>query len=231
MRRHILILDNNNYQPCKSCYVFRRSIRARYEVYRPTEEELPKNLDHFSHIVLTGGGGSLLDQKSAGYKRVTKLVKQAIKDEIPLLGICLGHELIITSQLGFNVIERDAEQEVGWVHVRRVGESRLLDGLPEVFSSFASHFNHLKKLPEGFHTTATSDRCTIAGYEHETLPIFGLQFHPEKSPHSALITVLRHMRHKISKRNFIHPYSAKSNYDYRIARQIFKNFYNIKRHK
>ncbi len=229
MRRHVLIIDNNNHQPCKTCFAFRRTIKSPYQVFRPTEHELPSELDGFTHIVLTGGGGSLLDPESDGAKRVKRLIKTAIRDKIPTLGICLGHELIIAALLGYGAIERHDEEEVGWVHIQRIGESRLLDGLPPVFGSFASHFNHLKRLPDGFHVIATSDRCKLAGYEHETLPIFGLQFHPEKSPRNALLTVLRHMREGVSRRDFIHPYSAKRTYRRKVAHQIFENFYSIKR--
>ena len=56
---------------------------------------------------------------------------------------------------------------------------RLFQGLEEPMRVWMSHGDKLTKLPEGFHTVATSDNSEYAAIAHGTKPIYGLQFHPE----------------------------------------------------
>lgn len=56
---------------------------------------------------------------------------------------------------------------------------RLFQGLEESMQVWMSHGDKLAKLPEGFHTVATSDNSEYAAIAHGTKPIYGLQFHPE----------------------------------------------------
>jgi len=56
---------------------------------------------------------------------------------------------------------------------------RLFQGLEESMRVWMSHGDKLAKLPEGFHTVATSDNSEYAAIAHGTKPIYGLQFHPE----------------------------------------------------
>jgi len=56
---------------------------------------------------------------------------------------------------------------------------RLFQGLEEPMRVWMSHGDKLAKLPEGFHTVATSDNSEYAAIAHSTKPIYGLQFHPE----------------------------------------------------
>ena len=56
---------------------------------------------------------------------------------------------------------------------------RLFQGLEEPMRVWMSHGDKLTKLPEGFHTVATSDNSEYAAIAHGTKPIYGIQFHPE----------------------------------------------------
>lgn len=56
---------------------------------------------------------------------------------------------------------------------------RLFQGLEDSMRVWMSHGDKLAKLPEGFHTIATSDNSEYAAIGHENKPIYGLQFHPE----------------------------------------------------
>ncbi|KAG7287355.1 GMP synthase (glutamine-hydrolyzing) [Staphylotrichum longicolle] len=56
---------------------------------------------------------------------------------------------------------------------------RLFDGIEDSMRVWMSHGDKLAKLPEGFHTVATSDNSEYAAIGHESKPIYGLQFHPE----------------------------------------------------
>jgi len=56
---------------------------------------------------------------------------------------------------------------------------RLFEGIEDSMRVWMSHGDKLAKLPEGFHTVATSDNSEYAAIAHESKPIYGLQFHPE----------------------------------------------------
>lgn len=56
---------------------------------------------------------------------------------------------------------------------------RLFNGFEDAKRVWMSHGDKLSKLPEGFHTVATSDNSEYAAIAHESKPIYGLQFHPE----------------------------------------------------
>jgi GMP synthase (glutamine-hydrolysing) len=56
---------------------------------------------------------------------------------------------------------------------------RLFDGIEESMRVWMSHGDKLAKLPQDFHTVATSDNSEYAAIAHGSKPIYGLQFHPE----------------------------------------------------
>jgi GMP synthase-like glutamine amidotransferase len=98
--------------------------------------------------------------------------------EMPLLGICFGHQLVA----------RLAGGSVGFVHEDRHSElgvrETLLDGsrlLPETrrMRVVASHSEEVKDLPPGYRVVARRPPVAADGLEHESLPVFTVQFHPE----------------------------------------------------
>ncbi|KAL1843059.1 hypothetical protein VTJ49DRAFT_3194 [Mycothermus thermophilus] len=56
---------------------------------------------------------------------------------------------------------------------------RLFEGIEDSMRVWMSHGDKLAKLPDGFHTIASSDNSEYAAIGHATKPIYGLQFHPE----------------------------------------------------
>ena len=65
--------------------------------------------------------------------------------------------------------------------IRKVGESRIFEGLPETFPAARYHSLDAIRdtLPEELIVTAKSEDGEIMALEHKEYPIFGLQFHPE----------------------------------------------------
>lgn len=56
---------------------------------------------------------------------------------------------------------------------------RLFEGIEDSMRVWMSHGDKLAKLPQDFHTVATSDNSEYAAIAHGSKPIYGLQFHPE----------------------------------------------------
>ena len=97
---------------------------------------------------------------------------------VPILGLCYGFHLM-AHLTGGKVLPSD-EKEYGRAMVKPVG-GKLWKGFPagEATQVWMSHGDHIDAPPPGFRVTATSDNGLIAAIEHETRPLFALQFHPE----------------------------------------------------
>ncbi len=99
---------------------------------------------------------------------------------VPILGICLGHQLI-AKHFGGRV-GRGEKAEYSLVEVEVIDEDDLFAGLPGKLRVWESHMDEVKELPPGFKLLARSETCPVEAMKHEELPIYGgVQFHPEVS--------------------------------------------------
>lgn len=95
----------------------------------------------------------------------------------PLLGICLGHQCI-AQVFGRQVIP--AQQLLfGKTSEIMAGTSSLFTGLPDSFEAARYHSLVIEDVPKGYHVTSRDRSGDIMSMEHDSLPVFGLQFHPE----------------------------------------------------
>ncbi|KAE8343501.1 GMP synthase [Aspergillus arachidicola] len=127
-------------------------------------------------VILSGGPYSV-------YEEGAPHVDPAYFDlGVPILGICYGLQEIAYRLDSTNVIAGTArEYGLAQLKAKKVGGhvDHLFDGLEDEFNVWMSHGDKLGKLPEGFHTIATTPNSEYAGIAHETKPIYGLQLHPE----------------------------------------------------
>jgi anthranilate synthase/aminodeoxychorismate synthase-like glutamine amidotransferase len=124
-------------------------------------------------IVISPGPGRPTD---AG---ISKATIERFGSEIPILGVCLGHQCI--GEVFGGAIVRAPELMHGktsWVHHRGVG---VLRTLPEPFEATRYHSLVIERdtLPEVLEITAETADGTIMGVRHVDWPIEGVQFHPE----------------------------------------------------
>ena len=107
------------------------------------------------------------------------LVVEAIKRDLPLLGVCLGHQSIAQS-LGGKIIKCD-EIIHGKVNKINNDQKGLFKNLPETFNATRYHSLIISKdnLPKNLEISATTDDGIIMGVRHKNSPIEGIQFHPE----------------------------------------------------
>lgn len=163
----------------------------------------PETLTRASHIILPGVGS--FKEGMAGLERggwIQPLREQVLEKEKPLLGICLGMQLLADKGfengeydgLGFisgRVEKIPAEEHklplphIGWNSVKLEEDKRIVQGLPKEPDFYFVHSYHL----------VLSDRSIIAGTTEygasiaaiiESGNIFGTQFHPEKSAEAGL---------------------------------------------
>jgi GMP synthase (glutamine-hydrolysing) len=108
---------------------------------------------------------------------------------VPVLGICGGHQLIAQA-FGVRVAPiwgelRDSSYEGlvkqhGFTKIRRCSKSPLFKHLCRTMKVWENHYEEVKSLPRHFKLIATEKGSRIQAIQHKRLPIYGVQFHPEK---------------------------------------------------
>lgn len=134
-------------------------------------------------IVFSGGPSSVYETNAP------KCDPNIFKLGIPVLGICYGMQL--ASQALGGKVESCNRREFGRARLQIQSMERLFAGFPHEIDVWMSHGDQVKDLSEDFETLASTTTCPHAAVRHKTLPIYGLQFHPEVS-HTSLGSTLIH---------------------------------------
>ena len=99
--------------------------------------------------------------------------------KIPLLGVCLGHQVL--GHCAGAVVEKGARPMHGKVTRVRHNGTGLFAGLPREFNVTRYHSLVVRQdtLPEDYQVDCVAEDGAVMGLSHRTLPLFGVQFHPE----------------------------------------------------
>ena len=126
-----------------------------------------------THLCISPGPGTPYD---AG---VSMDMIRAFAGKIPVLGVCLGHQSIV-EVFGGKVV-RAARLMHGKTSLMRHDGSALFAGLPQPceVGRYHSLIAAPEALPEVLAVTARTAEGEIMALAHETLPVWGVQFHPE----------------------------------------------------
>ena len=122
-------------------------------------------------LVISPGPGVPQD---AGYS--VDYVKE-LGDRIPILGVCLGHQAIVVAYGG--AVRRAPEIRHGKTSQISHDGKGLFAGLPDPFTATRYHSLAGFDLPPELEVSATSPDGTVQGVRHTSLPVVGVQFHPE----------------------------------------------------
>lgn len=143
-----------------------RDLGVYSEIFHP--ENFVVNKDIFG-IIFSGG------PQSVNADDAFRINLNINENEIPILGICYGHQLL--AKMVGGEIESGENKEYGFTNITCQTNAILFNGLGKEQKVWMSHGDHVCKLPKDFIITASSDSIKIAAYESEKY--FGLQFHPE----------------------------------------------------
>ncbi len=110
---------------------------------------------------------------------IVPLIKAAAERQLPLFGVCLGHQAI-GEAFGGKVV-RASRIVHGKTDAVSHDGSGVFAGLPSPLTATRYHSLTVEpeSLPDSLRVTATTADGTIMGLVHKTLPIEGVQFHPE----------------------------------------------------
>ncbi|QDU98515.1 glutamine-hydrolyzing GMP synthase [Lignipirellula cremea] len=122
-------------------------------------------------IILSGGPSSVYTDQAP------KCDPELFNLGVPVLGICYGMQLVCTN-LGGKVDQAQA-REYGRARCQIVSHDDLFAGLPAETEVWMSHGDQVTGVSDDFVSLAKTETCPYAGVRHRTLPVFGLQFHPE----------------------------------------------------
>ena len=166
----ILVLDfGGQYNQLIARRVREQNVYAEIKPYNKiTAEEIAA--EGYKGIIFTGGPNSVYDEKSPHCD------KKVLELGIPVLGICYGAQL--TAWLtGGEICSAGALGEYGKIELS-VKDDPLFEGVPEKSICWMSHTDYIKRVPDGFTVTATTQHCPCAAMS-DGKSIYAVQFHPE----------------------------------------------------
>ena len=147
------------------------------------DESLPE-VSEIDALAVMGGPMNVYQYRRYPWLCAEKrFIEKAIAAEIPMIGVCLGGQLI-ADVLGAKIVE-NPHIEIGWFPIRltaSAADSPLLAGLPTEFTAFHWHGDTFG-IPAGATRLAESEACANQAFVYGT-SVLGLQFHLEYSEES-----------------------------------------------
>ena len=172
----ILVLDNyDSFVYTLNGYL--QQLGAETEVLRndvATEAELPALLANYDAVLISPGPGTPAD---AGLS--IPVVKFALTHELPVFGVCLGHQAIAEA-MGATV--RQAEELMhGKTSQVQHDDSLVFKNVAQPFTATRYHSLAVVDgtIPDELRVTARTEGGVIMAIEHVSEPLWGVQFHPE----------------------------------------------------
>ncbi|MFI1829314.1 type 1 glutamine amidotransferase [Streptomyces sp. NPDC020412] len=160
---------------------FKESGLALHTVHPWAGESVPTTLAGHAGLLVLGGAANCEDESAAPWlPAVRALVHRAVDGEVPLLGICLGGQ-IVAHALGGRVVRRDRGPEVGTVPLRRlpaVEDDPVFRAVPDGAPAAQWHWDEIGDLPPGAVPLLGGDDCPHQAFRFGSRA-WGVQFHPE----------------------------------------------------
>ena len=122
-------------------------------------------------LIFSGGPSSVYGPNAP------KFDPQILELNLPILGLCYGHQLIAQTVKG--KVEPAICKEYGITHVTIDKAIGVLQGLDQKETVWMSHGDTVFAMSPEFEVLAHTESCPVAAFKHQEKPIYGLQWHPE----------------------------------------------------
>lgn len=140
---------------------------------------VPSSMSGFSGLVVMGGPMSVYEADTVPHiNPELRLIEEALDEELPILGVCLGSQMLAAA-LGARVVS-SGRKEIGWHEVTLTAEARkdaLWHGVEERFTAFHWH-GDIFDLPKGATPLASSAMTSLQAFRAGA-KAYGLLFHLE----------------------------------------------------
>ena len=170
--RKILVVDNYD------SFVFNLvqylgQLGATCTVLR-NDEVSPEMAREYDGVLISPGPGT---PEAAGVSM--EMVKFCAEEKIPLFGVCLGHQAIAASYGA--TVSRAPELLHGKTSLVTHTNKGIFVDIPSPFIATRYHSLAIERptLPDELEVTGETDTGVVMSIQHKTLPIWGVQFHPE----------------------------------------------------
>lgn len=153
---------------------------GEHHLVRPYEGEAVPDRIEDGLVVLGGSMNAYADTEAPWLPQVRKLMRQCLDEEVPVLGICLGAQLLSVAAGGGVQVAHPAGMELGITNIRLLPAAQrddLLSGLPAQITGISAHSDGICPLPPQATLLAESARYPQAFRIGPCA--WGLQFHPE----------------------------------------------------
>ena len=170
----VLIIDNYDSFTYNLVQLVEEITEERPSVVRNDKLETI-NLSDFTHVILSPGPG--LPEEAGNLK---KAIESLVALNKPTLGVCLGQQAI-AEHFGGSLINLDKVYHGVSDKMTLLQEDSLFDKIPDGFEAGRYHSWIVAKddLPEDLTILCEGPKGEIMALGHKTLPIVGVQFHPE----------------------------------------------------
>lgn len=165
----ILVLDFGSQYSHLICRRIREfSVYAELVPFDISYDEIKK---HNPKGIIFSGGPSSVYNKDAPIP-----TSDIFQMNLPVLGICYGHQLIVNN---FGGRVKRANKEYGSSVLTIDKDNDLLNGIGESVRAWMSHGDEAESIPEGFEVIGHTESAKAAAIANKNRSVFGIQFHPE----------------------------------------------------
>jgi GMP synthase-like glutamine amidotransferase len=144
--------------------------------------ETVPDLRDYDAVIFAGGEYRPDEFEEPFFQVERERIFEALEANVPILGICLGHQLL-AYWLGGEV--KTGRWEIGWLPVTMTaagGADPLLAGIESTFHAFLWHGDQITRLPKEAVLLASSEKCRVQAYRLGSHPVWGVQFNPQYDP-------------------------------------------------
>jgi GMP synthase-like glutamine amidotransferase len=192
-----------------------------------TKQTIPENIGNFDAIFILGGPMSANDRFEYLLKE-KQLIVNSLRLGIPVLGICLGSQLIAESCGG--KVYPGEKKEIGWnfVDITEDGKNSLFKEISDKKIQVFQWHGDTFALP-GNSDVLSSSSLYVQAFKHKTA--YGIQFHLEVTPDMIFSWIREYrreiMNENIDKQELVFDIEKKSADLHKLSKTVYKNFSSL----
>ena len=165
----ILLIDNND-SFTYNLFQQMSALSAEVEVIKVADLDLEACKKHEAFVISPG-------PKSPKEYPIYKELLDRYHMQKPILGVCLGHQ-ILADYFGAPTV-RAPKVMHGKTSLIKHSSASLFEGIPSPMKVARYHSLIVSEVPDHFQALAWTEDQILMAMKHESLPLFGVQFHPE----------------------------------------------------